>query len=173
MGLKLIDDDGRLFGRFNVIDTLTTGVIMAGVLGFFLVQSGYHETSGQIVEGETDIRVVVQISNLKTLDPDLFVEGQETSITIRNQPRGKVKIERAEHKPVQTSVQDKNGNLHGGADYSEPNGHDFFVWLRDHAKITKDGYVANGVKVKIGLPIELEGFKYRAYGRIIDVEAIE
>lgn len=167
--MQWIDENGRFLGKVNIVDLFTTSVVVLGVLGVFLVQSGLHVTSGQVVEGEADIFVDVQISDLKSLDPNLFKAGEKTDITIRNQPRGSVSIVEAHSQPVQVTVLDSKGQVKGVGDYSEPNGHDFFVTLKDHAKITQNGYVAAGVKVKVGLPIELEGFKYRAYGRIINV----
>jgi hypothetical protein len=163
--MALMDKNGRLFGRFNVLDTAVASLIGLMVLGVFVVQSGLHTTSGQVVEGESDIQIHVQISDFKTLDPQLFVPGNATHITIRNQPRGDVTITSAQCKRIQVSL----GNGAVANDAAEPNGHECFVVLRDHALVTKDGYVTEGVKVKVGLGIELEGFKYRVYGRITDV----
>jgi hypothetical protein len=47
---------------------------------------------------------------------------------------------------------------------------DYELQLRDHALITSDGYVANGVKLKVGLPIELEGPTYRIPAAIVAVD---
>jgi len=35
--------------------------------------------------------------------------------------------------------------------------------------VTDDGLVLGDSKIKVGVPIELEGFKYRLKGSIIDV----
>ena len=49
----------------------------------------------------------------------------------------------------------------------------FVVSLIDEAKITKDGPVVGGNKIKIGLPIVLEGFNYRIGGTISNVQVLE
>lgn len=171
--MKLIDERGKLFGQWNIIDALVTGAIGLSVLGVFLVQSGFQVTSGQVVEGESDIRITVQIPLLRTLDRNLFVPGQKTAITIRNQPRGEVPIDSATSSPAKMTLAAANGKPELVEDLAQVNTYDFTVVLHDHAKVTEDGYVSEGVKVKVGLPIELEGFKYRVYGKIVNVEAVE
>lgn len=171
--MALIDANGKLFGRINVIDLMIGAMVLAGVLGVFLVQSGTYVTSGQVVEGESDIAVSIQIPMLKTLDSNLFVPGQKTSITIRNQPRGEVMIESVKREPARMMVASSDGTARLVEDLAQENSFNYTLRLRDHAKITKDGYVTEGVKVKVGLPIELEGFKYRVHGKIVDVEALQ
>lgn len=165
-----LDAEGRLFGKFNIIDILMTGFITLLVLGVWLVQSGWHQTSGQVIEGESDILISVQLSDLRTLDTQLFKPGETTAITIRNQPRGQVKIVDSHCDPLMVAV---SGSAKPVPDPGKPNGYECFVTLKDHSLVTKDGYVSEGVKVKVGLGIELEGFKYRAYGRITDVVAVK
>jgi Domain of unknown function (DUF4330) len=171
--MSILDKNGKIFGKINIVDFVVGSAITLGVLGVFLVQSGTHITSGNVVEGEKDIAIVVQLPMLRTLDKNLFVAGDKTSITIRNQPRGEVLIQKVEVNPV-TITESSVGSHHVASypDPSQPNSYDFTMTLKDHAKVTKEGYVTEGVKVKVGLPIELEGFKYRVYGKIIDVEAM-
>ena len=47
--------------------------------------------------------------------------------------------------------------------------YDAIVTITDTAKITKDGAVVGGNKIKIGLPVTLEGTNYRLNGTISDV----
>lgn len=171
--MALINSEGKLLGRFNIVDTLFTGAVIMGIAGVFLVQSGTHVTSGQVVQGEADIVITVQVPNLRTLDPDLFKEGDKTSITIRNQPRGNVLIQETQYSPVKLTVMSPGGKVQAVEDLAQGNSYDFTLRLKDHAKITEDGYVTEGVKVKVGLPIELEGFKYRVSGKVLNVEAVQ
>ncbi len=162
-----------LWKKLSVVDLIIVLVIVLVVLGVVLVRRGAHVTSGAVVQGETDIQIVVQILGLETLDTELFKPGEKTSITIRNQPRGEVTILRAQATPMQVTLLDKNGNPTAVRDLARPHAYNFTVWLKDRAKITQGGYVAEGVKVKVGLPIELEGFNYRVSGRISDVRVLE
>ncbi|HEY9746802.1 MAG TPA: DUF4330 domain-containing protein [Oculatellaceae cyanobacterium] len=164
-----IDQSGRLFGKINVIDFLSLALILLAALGMIAVQSGWHKTSGQVIRGEGDIQYTILIRNLKTLQPDLFQPGKKLSITIRNQPRGEVPILDVKRNPRRTSFMGPNGQLQTIEDPADPYGYDYLITLRDHALFTQDGYVAEGIKVKIGLSIEVEGKNYRVPGVIVDV----
>ena len=54
-------------------------------------------------------------------------------------------------------------------DYSQPYVYDIVVTLTDTAKITKDGAVVGGNKIKMGLPITLEGADYKFNGTVASI----
>jgi hypothetical protein len=166
-----IDQSGKLFGKINIIDFSGLALALLVAIGIIAVQSGMHRTSGQI-KGEGDIHYTIYIRNLKTLQPDLFVPGKKLSITIRNQPRGEVTIVDAKHTPKRFSYMLPNGTLKTMEDPADPYGYDYLVTLKDHALFSKDGYVTEGIKVKIGLGIEVEGHDYRVPGAIIDIKEV-
>ena len=58
-------------------------------------------------------------------------------------------------------------------DFSQLYVYDYIIKLEDTAKITKDGPVVGGNKIKIGTPIVLEGFNYRVNGTVSNVQVIE
>ena len=58
-------------------------------------------------------------------------------------------------------------------DVSQPDLYDVVVTLTDKAKITKDGAVVGGNKVKLGLPITLEGADYRFTGSVSDIKIVD
>jgi hypothetical protein len=165
----LLNPSGQLFGRINIIDFTGLALALIIALGIILVQSGFYRTSGQVIKGEGDINYTIYIRNMKTLQPDLFKPGKKLSITIRNQPRGAVEIVKVQSNPKRTSFMLPDGNLKSVADPADPNGYDYLVTLKDHAMFTDDGYVTEGIKVKIGLNIEVEGKNFRVPGAIIDV----
>lgn len=168
--MPLLDSTGRLFGKFNVLDAGLCLILGLGGLGILLVQSNLHATSSAMVEGETDIDIRVMFT-LRSEEAQLLKAGDTTNITIRNQPRGEVKIVEVVKKPVQVMLP-LNGKATPVVDATETGVSEYWVTLRDHATITKDGYVAEGVKVKIGLPMDLEDFKYYVHGGIVDVKAV-
>lgn len=165
----LINQSGQLFGKINIIDFCSFALVGLIALGILAVQSGWHQTSGQVIQGEGDIQYTIFIRNLKTLQPDLFKAGKKLSITIRNQPRGEVEIVSVKQSPRRNSFMGPNGKLQTVVDPADPYGYDYLVTLRDHAMFAQDGYVTEGIKVKIGLSIEVEGKKYRVPGIIVDV----
>lgn len=166
----IIDSSGKLFGKINIIDFGGLALALLVALGIMAVQSGMYQTSGQMIKGEGDIHYTIYIRNLKTLQPDLFAPGKKLSITIRNQPRGEVAILDVKRKPRQSSYILPNGSLKTMEDPADPYGYDYLITLKDHALFTKDGYVTEGIKVKIGLGIEVEGQNYRVPGAIVDVK---
>ena len=58
-------------------------------------------------------------------------------------------------------------------DVSQPDLYDVVVTLTDVAKITKDGAVVGGNKLKMGLPITLEGSNYKFTGSVSDIKVID
>ena len=168
--MSLLDTNGRLFGKFNVLDAGLVLLLALGGLGIFLVQSNLHATSKAMVQGETDIDVRIMFT-LRSEDAQLLKAGEVTNITIRNQPRGEVKILDVQKAPVQVML-NVNGKPTAVTDTTEKIVMSYWVTLRDHATITKEGYVAEGVKVKVGVPVDLEGFKYFVHGGIVDVRPV-
>ncbi len=168
--MTLLDQSGRLFGKINIFDFggLALGLLVAG--GILLTQSGMYRTSGQVIQGEGDIQYTVYIRNLKTLQPNLFQPGKKLSITIRNQPRGQVEILDVKQTPKRSSYLLPNGSLKTVEDPADPYGYDYLITLKDHALFSADGYVTEGIKVKIGLGIEVEGHDYRVSGAIVDIK---
>ena len=55
-------------------------------------------------------------------------------------------------------------------DATQPDTFDITVTVTDKAKITKDGAVVGGNKIKIGLPITLEGKTYKLTGTVSDIK---
>ena len=58
-------------------------------------------------------------------------------------------------------------------DPTTPYTFNFLVTLKDTATITPDGPIIGGNKIKIGLPIELEGYNYKFGGIVSDVKVID
>jgi hypothetical protein len=166
----VINQSGQLFGKINIIDFIFLLLIGLGVLGVLAVQSGMYQTSGQMIKDKGDILYTIYVRNLKTLQPDLFLPGQKISITIRNQPRGEVPIVDVKRTPRRSSWMTTSGALKTMEDPADPYGYDYLVTLRDHALYTNEGYVTEGIKVKIGLNIEVEGKTFRIPGMIVAVK---
>ena len=168
--MAIIDANGKVFGKFNLLDAGFTALLGVVLLGVVLVQSGVQATSKNRVQGETDIHISLYLRT-RTLKESIFKVGDETNITVRNQPRGKVSIVAAQLDPVKALVPQGSG-YKIFPDPLSSNMYDIKLVLKDHATITPEGYVAEGVKMKIGLPIELEGMDYRLSGTITKVEPV-
>lgn len=100
--------------------------------------------------------------------------GDNAFITIRNVPYTKLKIVQIDGRPRTTVIPAKNDSgFIIAEDVSMPNMYDFIVRLEDKAKKTPDGYVAGGNKIKMGIPVVIEGEKYKYTGTISNVEEVE
>ncbi len=170
--MKLLDTSGKLFGRFNIIDVSMLAFLLLVAAGIVAVQSGWHQTSGEQIQGETDIQYTVALRDVKVMNPEsLFTPGRKVSMTIRNQPRGEVEVLEAVYAPKKAIVP-AGGSYNVIDDPKDPHIYDFRVTLKDHALVGREGYVTNGVKVKIGMHMVVEGFDFQIPGHIADVRAL-
>lgn len=158
--------------RLNPLDWFLIGFGLLLVMGLVLVQRGVVRTSPQQQLGETPVRVTVLLSHLRTTRQNLFTPGESLSITVRNQPRGKVKIESVDWEQSKVVTGQQGGKAVGTEDLSQKYSYDVTLGLRDRAMKSPDGYVAEGVKLKIGMPIEVEGFDYRVNGYLVNIEPV-
>ncbi|NJP09931.1 MAG: DUF4330 domain-containing protein [Leptolyngbyaceae cyanobacterium RU_5_1] len=157
--MAIVDSQGRLFGKISILDIGAVLIILLALIGIFI----FPGASGSIAQGKTqpvEVEVVVRVAAQNT--EDLLKEGDKTSIIIRNQPYGEVKIKSV--KPLSDNVYIP---LPDGKVKSLPDprpeatlSKNLLVILAGNAQITKNGPVLGNNKIKIGTPIELEGFKY-------------
>lgn len=103
-----------------------------------------------------------------------FKTGDDAFITIRNIPYTKLKITAVNgyHRRTVIPANNAEGYLIT-EDVSMPNLYDFIVQLEDKAKKTADGYVAGGNKIKMGIPVVIEGEKYKYTGTISNIREVE
>lgn len=168
----MLDAQGRLFGRINILDAGILLLLIAALLGVLAVQAGWHRTSSAMVTGETDILITVSTLNTRTMQPAMLQPGGVTHVTVRNVPRGELRIQSVTSRPHHTTVVLRPGEVAAVPDVALSNSYDYQLTLQDHAEVTHEGYVANGIKMKIGLPIELEGLTYRIPAVITDVQPV-
>ena len=155
-------------------DYLIILIILIALLVGFLTFSGKRATSSNQIEATTNIEMEIYIRGVTlTSNKPLFEVGDETFITIRNVPYTKLKItdvKSSKRKTILPSINPKKPYILVN-DESAPYQYDYLVKVADSAKITKDGdAVVGGNKVKIGLPITLEGAKYRINGVVSNIE---
>lgn len=164
--------EGKLFGKVNVLDFIVVMVILLGITGLYLVKSGRFATSAKVIKSESNIEFDVVIRGLKLSNlNNLFKTGSKSFITIRNVPYTSLRIVKSVMTPWQTVIADPSdpSKAISVIDPSEPYTYNYLVTLKDRATITDDGPVIGGNKIKIGLPVTLEGFDYRLNGSVSDV----
>lgn len=146
-------------------------VLLVGLLAYL----GKNKFSKSPVEKTQKVAFQVMLRSVSITDSKMpFVVGEQAFITIRNVPYTKLQIIDVAYQPKKTVVPVNNAKQPFVIvdDYSLPYQFDFVVTLIDDAKITNDSAVVGGNKLKIGLPIVLEGFNYRIGGTVSNVQII-
>ncbi len=168
----MLDSKGRLFGKINVLDLGALLVILLVFLGIFF----FPGTSGSLaqIKNTKPIEVDVLVRGLSVRTPkdilNQLTSGKKLNVIIRNQPYGEVGVKSATQLPRTIIVPQPNGTAKEVADPRVNTfSMDMLLTLVGKAQITSNGAVLGNNKVKIGTPIELEGFNYDFNGTIIDV----
>ncbi len=127
------------------------------------------------VEKEATIQFEVFFRGITITDAVApFRVGDDAFITIRNVPYTKLKISAINGRPRMAVIPSNNeAGYIVAEDVSTPNMYDFVVQLVDKAKKTPDGYVAGGNKIKMGIPVVIEGEKYKYTGTISNIIEVQ
>ena len=163
----------ELFKKLRPFDYLILVVVLICIIVGILTFSGKRATSSNQIETTTNIELEIYLRGVAvTSNEAIFKKDEETFITIRNVPYTKLKIKDVKYNKRKTIVPSINPQKPYIVvnDDTAPYQYDYLVKVVDSAKITKDGdAVVGGNKVKIGLPITLEGAKYKLNGVISNI----
>ncbi len=153
----------KFWGILNVFDIAIIGIIFIAILAFFfIVNNGFLSEAGQAIKNKKDVQFDVLLVNEKLSKKDeIFVPGEKTFITIRNVPYTELEVVNSLKIQLPESEE------------AYPYAFNYLVTVKDKAAITSDGPVVGGNKVKIGLPVILEGFDYKLQGVVTDVRIEE
>ena len=164
----------RLRG-LSVLDA-TAGLIalvaVGGVLWSPKLSNALAKANGSV----KSVQVMVDVRRVSAADPEALIQDAlasgRTSIIIRNQPAGSVKLIRVEDiNQVLVEVQ-PDGSVVTATDPNPTNVGTLnarFV-LEGDATVSKSGVVLAGTKLKVGTPVELEGALYRLNGTVSGVK---
>ncbi len=176
--MTILDSQGRLFGKFSILDLGAAIIILLVIVGIFF----FPGTSGSVAQLGTTTRPVevdVMVRGLSVREPqvllDTLAEANSTNIIIRNQPYGRVDINQVTPLPRSVAVPQPDGTVISLPD-PRPELNmttDMLITLGGNAQITDDGPVFGNSKVKIGTPIEIEGPTYRFNTVVIGVRTEE
>lgn len=165
----------NIFKNLKTVDyIIIVGIFIAGFVGF-LTYKGIHKTASNAIDAVSEISFDVYIRGITYTGNDLPLKADEkTFISIRNVPYSDLMITnvKAEKRKIVLPVLNTRNTktVIVVEDVSQPNVYDAIVTLKDTAKITKDGAVVGGNKIKIGLPITLEGADYRLNGTVSNIQ---
>ncbi len=151
------------------------GVAIALAVGFVTFKQ-IRQTADKQIETTSPIIFDVFLRGITLTGSETPIKaGNKTFISIRNVPYSdlevlKVKTERKKTVlPVLSNSKNATKNVLIVDDVAQASLYDIVVTLTDNAKITKDGAVVGGNKIKMGLPITLEGSNYKFNGTVSNI----
>ena len=158
----------------SVIDAAAAIVALVAV-GGVLWSPKLSNTVARATGAIKPVEVTVDVRNTSAADPDQLIaealKSGRTTLVIRNQPAGSVKLIRVDdirRRLVSVlpdgrvvTADDPNRQIQGMLDAR-------FV-LQGDATVTSSGVVMAGTNLKVGTPVELEGRFYRVNGIVSGV----
>ena len=152
------------------------GVVALAALGGVIWSPKLSNAVAQATGAVKPVQVSVDVRHLVSADPEtLFNAAREEAalnIVIRNQPAGRVTLVSVDDltNPL-TAVQPDGSVVVADAPPSLLPRHARFV-MEANAEIKPSGVVIGGTKLKVGVPVELEGRLYRLSGVVSGVKPL-
>ena len=149
------------------------GLVALAALGGVIWSPKLSNAVAKATGAVKPVQVSVDVRHLLSADPEtLFNAAREEAalnIVIRNQPAGRVTLVSVEDltNPL-TAVQPDGSVVVADAPSSLLPRHARFV-MEANAEIKPSGVVIGGTKLKVGVPVELEGRLYRLNGVVSGV----
>ena len=158
--------------NFHLVDILIVlGVIIALIVGVMTTKH-FRQTADKQIEATSPITFQVFLRGVTVTGEDFPIKANDkTFITIRNVPYTELNVLDVSSDVRKTAVASSKAveQYILVKDPTQPAIYDAVVTITDTAKITKDGAVVGGNKIKMGLPVTLEGGSYKFNGTISDV----
>src|SRR5574344_53378 len=166
----------ELVKKIKIVDFIIVAfVIVALGVGFFTYK-GYRQTADKQIEATSQVTFKVYMRGVTFSGNKVpIVKGEKTFISIRNVPYSDLDVVnvKADRRKIVLPTLNSKKVVIVVEDVSQPDLYDVVVTLKDTAKITKDGAVVGGNKIKIGLPITLEGPDYKFTGSVSDIKIMD
>ena len=162
--------------KFKIVDILIIIFVIIALAVGYTTYKGYRQTADKQIEATSKVVFKVYMRGVTFSGEKLpIVKGDKTFISIRNVPYSDLKIVdvKADRRKIVIPALNSKKVVIEVEDASQPDLYDVLVTLTDTAKITKDGAVVGGNKIKMGLPITLEGADYRFTGSVSDIKVID
>ena len=154
--------------KFSIVDIIIViGVIAALLVGLFTAKH-FRQTADKQIEASSPITFQIFLRGVTVTGEEFpILPNDKTFITIRNVPYTELSVIDVNSQPRKTLSPAAKSVVVD--DPSQPALFDAVITVKDTAKITKDGAVVGGNKIKMGLPVSIEGKSYRFNGTISDV----
>lgn len=163
----------KIFKKVSAVDVIIILSVVVALLVGYLTFTKVRQTSAKQIVSTSPVEFHVFVRGLSYTGVEFPVKrGEKTFITIRNVPYTELEVKDVMFGLRQVGIMTSQG-YKAVNDPAFPNLYDLVVVVRDEAKVTKDGPVVGGNKLKTGLPITIEGATYKFNGTVSDVIVIE
>ena len=161
--------------NIKIIDYIILFFCIIALIVGYSTYKGYRQTSEKQIEATSKIEFKVFMRGVTFSGDSIpLKKGEKTFISIRNVPYSDLDITDVNADRRKIIIPTPTGQKFlTVTDESQPDLYDVIVTLTDNAKITKDGAVVGGNKIKMGLPITLEGKNYKFTGSVSDLKVID
>lgn len=160
--MAILDSQGRIFGKFSILDVGAGLVILMVIFGIFF----FPGKSGSSIASNAErlpVEVDVLVRGLSATDPKSVIkEGSKTSVLVRKQPTGEATLKNIKFLPRNMAVTQPDGSLKILPDPRPESAisNDMLLTLASNAQVVEGTPVLGGEKVKIGTTLELDGPTY-------------
>jgi len=165
----------EIMKKIRLVDfIIITFCVVALCVGFYTYK-GFRQTADKQIEATSKIVFKVFMRGVTFSGEQIPIKkGEKTFISIRNVPYSDLDVVDVNADRRKIAIPTPTGQkIITVTDASQPDLYDVVVTLTDTAKITKDGAVVGGNKIKMGLPITLEGADYKFTGSVSDLKVID
>lgn len=154
--------------KISIIDLIIViGVLIALLVGLCTIKH-FRQTADKQIEATSPITFQIFLRGVTFTGDEFPIKiNEKTFITIRNVPYTELTVSDVSSQTRKTLSPTAKSQIVD--DPAQLALYDAIVTVNDTAKITKDGAVVGGNKLKMGLPVTLEGEKYRFNGTISDI----
>ena len=152
------------------------GVVALAALGGVIWSPKLSNAVAKATGAVKPVQVSVDVRHLLSADPEQLLnaarEEAALNIVIRNQPAGRVTLVSVDDlTPPLMAVQPDGSVVVADAPITVLPRHARFV-MEANAEIKPSGVVIGGTKLKVGVPVELEGQLYRLNGVVSGVKPL-
>jgi hypothetical protein len=166
----------ELAKKIRIIDFIIVFCVIIALGVGYVTYKGYRQTADKQIEATSNIVFKVYMRGVTFSGNKIPIQkGEKTFISIRNVPYSDLEIldVKADRRKIVLPAINSKKVVIVVEDEAQPDLYDVVVTLTDKAKITKDGAVVGGNKVKLGLPITLEGPDYKFTGSVSDLKIVD
>jgi len=168
----MIDSQGKLFGKVNIIDFSFAIILVAMLAGIGWVAKG-NSPLNKVVKARGTAEVTIAIRGVRVLDPSIFKVGEKAFLTIRNQRYAPVEVVKTTMRERKIPLLNSKDQIVALPDPTAPEIKDVDLVFKDQAEVTDEGVVMGGYHLKVGNTVELDAFGYRLNGSIMFVKMNE